>query len=117
MAIVLPEKDPKETVVITLDATSELESSETLLAITNVTTTVSRGVDLAPAIITSNQINTIQLSVSTPAGLITISPNNCVQLVASGGIDRCWYLLSVTCTTSNPNKVLTLKATLPISSN
>lgn len=110
MTTKLDTKDPRETVVLTLDATPELASGETLTGSPEVAVTMERGSDPdAESIITGATIN------NAPITGTSIQTGQCVQAIASGGLSGCWYLIAITCTTSNPEKVLTLKAILPVS--
>lgn len=105
-------KDPSETVVLTFDGTDGLAGGETLSAVQSVAVDVVQGVDAnASAVVSSGAINTAALTINGN----TIAVGCGVTAPASGGVSGCAYLIRITCTTSNPNKVLTLKGVLPVS--
>lgn len=107
-------KDPRETVVLTFDASADLEAGETLTAVSNVDVTMMRGSDPdASAIVSEEVINPAQITV----GSATIAAGHGVQAIASAGLTGCWYLIAITCATSNPDKILTLKGILQVSSS
>lgn len=104
-------KDPRETRVLTFDATLELASGETLTGTPTAQITTVTGADATPSLVLSGVIvNAASLSVAGK----TIAVGAAVQAVASGGNFSSAYLIAITCTTSNPNKTLVLKATLPL---
>jgi hypothetical protein len=105
-------KDPRETVVITLDATAMLAPGETLTSITTISILTTVGTDATPLLVLSGQIIN-----SAPLTLLngkTIATGCAVQAAASAGQFASQYWICATCPTSNPNKVLTLKAMLPM---
>lgn len=105
-------KDPRETVVLTLDASSALAAGETLSTISSSSATVLWGNDPSVSLTLSGAaINATPITV----GGASIAAQHSVQVVASAGLDACTYEVQATCTTSNPNKVLTLKGVLPVS--
>lgn len=105
-------KDPRETVVLTFDATLMLASGETLTGTPAVQVITITGTDATPSLeLNSVLINSTSLSVAGK----TIAAGTAVQAVASAGEFASHYLIALTCTTSNPNKTLVLKATLPMS--
>ena len=107
-------KDPLETRVLTFDDTADLASGETLTSILSTTITAVRGTDPNPsAIITSAAINTQAVTV----GAILIAVGMCVQAICTGGLDGCWYEIRIQCATSNPDKIVTLKAILQVSAS
>lgn len=107
-------KDPRETVVLTFDASADLADGETLTAVNNVDVTMMRGSDPdASAIVSEEVINPSQITV----GSATIAAGHGVQAIASAGLTGCWYLIAITCATSNSNKILTLKGILQVSSS
>ena len=107
-------KDPRETVVLTFDATNDLAAGETLSGTPQVSITITRGTDPTPQLVLADvAINALALTVANN----TIAIGAGVQAVASAGLSGTWYLIAITCATSNPDKVLTLKATLPVSSS
>ena len=112
-------KHPASKRVATFDATANLASGETLTSIISTTVTVIRGTDPNPsAVVAANPaptINATQITVLTPSGPVTIASGSAAQCNLTGGLDGTWYLISFVCTTSNPNKVLTLEAILPVS--
>jgi len=112
-------KHPASKRVATFDATANLASGETLTGIISTTVAVIRGTDPNPyAVVAANPaptINATQITVPTPSGPVTIAAGAAVQCNLNGGLDGTWYLISFVCNTSNPNKVLTLEAILPVS--
>ena len=112
-------KNPAATRVATFSAVSNLDTGETLTAINSTTVVTLSGNDPNPLSIisTSNPpaINALSVSVDTAAGEITIPAGECVQMGITGGLDKCKYLITVVCATSNPEKILTLTAVLPVS--
>ena len=112
-------KHPASKRVATFDATANLASGETLTSIISTTVTVIRGTDPNPsAVVAANPapaINAAQITVPAPSGPVTIAAGSAVQCNLTGGLDGTWYLISFVCATSNPNKVLTLEAILPVS--
>ena len=116
---VFPAKDPRETRVITLDASAELETGETLTGTPSISITLTRGTDPnASSVVTSAQINASGLSILLENGTtVTIAIGHAVQAIITGGLDGVWYEIAITCATSNPDKVLTLKAILPVSAS
>lgn len=57
-------KDPRETVVLTFDASADLDSGETLTSVTDTEVTVNRGTDKnASSVVSDPQINVSTLSV------------------------------------------------------
>lgn len=114
MTTLFDPKDPRETVVLTFDASNDLAAGETLIGTPSVAVTVSRGSDPSPgAVVSAPQINAAALTV----GAASIAIGHAVQAVASGGVDGAWYLVAITCSTSNPDKILTLKAILPVTAS
>jgi hypothetical protein len=107
-------KDPRETVVLTFDASLGLTSGETLTGITKVDVTMASGTDPNATSVVSNPI--INGAPITAKGK-TLAPGTAVQAEAVGGVSPAHYLIAITCTTSNPDKVLTLKGILPVSAN
>lgn len=110
--------DPRETQVLTFDATADLASGETLTEIKQITATLQFGVggSVLPTL-TGQVINGTPVTVEVNGKAITIATACAVQVIASGGVSGCGYLISVTCATSNPDKVLVLKGVLPVSAN
>lgn len=105
-------KDPRETCVLTFDATPQLAPDETLTGTPTVQITAQAGADNPPALVLSGVvINSAPLTVAGNS----ISVGAGVQAVSSVGIFASRYLIAITCTTSNPDKILTLKAVLPMS--
>lgn len=105
-------KDPRETVVITLDASPDLAAGESLTGITKTDVTMQYGVDPNMAnVITNPIINGTPVTV----GGVTVASGHGVQAVATGAVSGCGYLVAITCTTSNPEKILTLKGVLSVS--
>jgi hypothetical protein len=105
-------KDPRESAVLTWDATLMLAAGETLTGTPSVQITTATGADATPSLQLNNVIvNTVSLSIAGK----TIAPGAAVQAVASAGGFGSQYLIAITCTTSNPNKILVLKAMLPLS--
>lgn len=107
-------KDPRETVVLTFDASAGLASGETLTLIDEVDVTMASGTDAHAAdVVTNPQINGASITIagkSLPTG-------TAVQAEAVGGVSPARYLIAVTCKTSNSDKVLTLKGILPVSAS
>lgn len=106
--------DPRETKVLTLDATADLPAGVTLTCTPQVTVTVTRNTDAnAAAHFTNQTINTTPVTVANASGATTtIAPGLGVQIIASGCLDACWYEVAITCPTTQPNNVETLKAVL-----
>jgi hypothetical protein len=106
-------KDPDEEVVITLDASLMLAPGETLASITSVSIVTTIGGDETPTLVLSGQLIT-----STPVTLLngkTLAAGSAFQALATGGNFGSSYWIRAVCPTSTPNKVLTLKAMLPMS--
>jgi hypothetical protein len=61
--------------------------------------------------------NTQPIALTVNGVPITIAVGAGVQVVASGGTSGCRYLIAATCTTSNADKILTLKGILPVSAS
>lgn len=111
----LSEKDPRDTVVITLDATQRLPSGATLTGILSSAVTMEYGVDPnASAVIASPQINPSPLTVPTATGTATIAANMGVQVEATAGLTGCGYLIAIQCSVSAAPWITTLKAVLPV---
>ncbi|HEX8894491.1 MAG TPA: hypothetical protein VF783_14265 [Terriglobales bacterium] len=108
------QKDPREQIVITFDATAMLASGETLTSIASTSITTTIGADATPALVLSGEI--INGSPLTLLNGKTIAAGCAVQAVASAGTFASTYWIAITCATSNPNKTLTLKASLPMAS-
>lgn len=107
-------KDPRETVVLTFDASLGLASGETLTDITETDVTMASGTDPeAKNIVSGPLINGTPITVNGK----TLPVGTAVQAEAVGGVSPARYLIAITCNTSNPDKVLTLKAVLPVSAN
>ena len=94
-------KDPAESWPLTFNMAPDLSTGETLVGIPNVSITVSQGSDPSPYSILNG-----------PAGF-DASLSQVVQPVTAG-INGCEYAIAVTCSTSNPLKVLTLVGALPV---
>jgi hypothetical protein len=109
--------DPRETLVLTLDASAELASGETLTAIETMTATQQSGPTGTAPTLAGQLINTQPITLTFNGAPITIAVGAAVQVVASGGTAGCRYLIAATCTTSNPDKILTLKGILPVSAS
>lgn len=113
----LDTKDPSEKVVLTLDATADLAAGETLTGTPTVSVVVMVGNDPnASSMVTLPQVNAAPVTIKTSRGTVTIATGQCVQAVCANGVNGSQYLVAATCTTSNPDKVLTLKGILPVSS-
>jgi hypothetical protein len=107
-------KGPLETWVITLDATLELAAGETLTGTPSITIATQIGTDNPAQLVLSNAI--INSQAVTLQNGVTVQAGCCVQAPASAGLFGSQYLISATCTTSNPNKTVTLQAILPMRS-
>lgn len=107
-------KDSRETVVLTVDATLELATSELLTIITNVDIEMVQGVDPGANNVISDSL-ILAADLVTPDG--TIAAGKGVQAVATAGIAGMTYLIAFTCTTNNPDKTLVLKLILPVLDN
>jgi len=105
--------------VLTFDASSDLAAGETLTGTPTIAITMQRGSDPGSAdVVTEPEINTQQIIIPLADGTqATIAAGHGVQAIASTGLDGCWYLAAITCTTSNPEKVLTLKGVLKVSAS
>jgi len=106
-------KGPLETVVVTLDATLELAPGETLTGTPSPVVTTQIGTDSTPSLTLANAIVNSQAIVVNGN---SIAIGAAVQAVATLGQFSSSYLISATVTTSNPDKVLTLQAILPMRS-
>ena len=107
-------KDPRETVVLTFDASLGLASGETLTTITKTDVTMASGTDADAATVVANPLtNGAPITVKGK----TLAVGTAVQAEAIGGVSPAHYLIAITCSTSNPDKVLTLKGILPVSAN
>ncbi len=105
--------DPGDVKVLTLDATADLPAGVTLTGAPTVEVVVTRGTDAnAGAHFTQPTINTTPVTVTTPTGTTTIAVGLCVQLVAAGCLDGCWYEIRVTCQTTQANNIEVLKGVL-----
>jgi hypothetical protein len=109
--------DPRETLVLTLDASAELATGETLAAIQTMTATQQSGPTGTAPTLSGQLINTQPIALTVNGVPITIAVGAGVQVVASGGTSGCRYLIAATCTTSNADKILTLKGILPVSAS
>jgi hypothetical protein len=109
--------DPRETLVLTLDASAELANGAILTAIETMTATQQSGPTGTAPTLAGQLINTQPITLTFNGVPITIAVGAAVQVVASGGTSGCRYLIAATCTTSNPDKILTLKGILPVSAS
>ena len=108
----LDPKDPAEEIVITLDASPMLATGETLTSITSLTVITTTGTDATPALTLTGQIiNSIPLTMLNGR---TVAIGSAVQAVANAGNFGSTYWIRAVCPTSNPNKILTLRASLPM---
>jgi hypothetical protein len=108
--------DPRETEVLTFDASNDLADGETLTNIESVAISVQSGPPTSTLPTLSGQIiNGSPVTLTVNGKTITIPTGCCVQVVGSGGVTGTQYLIAITCNTSNPDKVLTLKGILPVS--
>jgi hypothetical protein len=112
MTDIFPAKDPRETVVLTFDASAELTTGETLTSVASTDITLDSGADSDAADIVDTPIVTAE---SVTVGTKTIASAHAVQVVASGGENNAVYRIAITCNTSNADKILTLKGILPVS--
>lgn len=108
-----PLKNPDETFVLTFDATPDLANGETLAEITGTVVTLAYGTDPDPSDILATPIINAA-AVTIPGKIITVAAKCGVQVVASGGFLSTGYQIAITCTTSNPDKILTLTGMLPV---
>jgi hypothetical protein len=107
-----PAKDPRESIVLTFDASAELASGETLTSIASTDVTLDSCTDSDAADIVETPIITAE---SVTVGSTTIATAHAVQAASSGGVNNCVYRIAITCNTSNADKILTLKGILPVS--
>lgn len=108
--------DPRETEVLTFDASADLANEETLTTILATAITVQSGPPTsAPPTLTGQVVNGAPVTLMVNGKSITIATGCCVQVVGAGGVSGTQYLIAITCATTNPDKVLTLKGILPIS--
>ena len=108
--------DPRETEVLTFDASNDLANGETLTTIEKVEVTVQSGAPTGTLPeLTGQIINGSPVTLTVNGKTITIATGCCVQVVGSGGVTGTQYLIAITCSTTNPDKVLTLKGILPVS--
>lgn len=107
-------KAPGASVLLTIDATSQLPEGVTLAAIAGVVVTAAQGyVENPPALTYSGAI--INPATVTDNG-ITIAPLRAVQMTIAGGTSPLWYQVAATCTTSDPSLTLVLYALVPVES-
>ena len=106
------QKDPRETCVLTFDATAMLASGETLTSVGSTSITTTIGADSTPALVLSNEI--VNGTALTLLNGKTVAAGCAVQAIATAGNFSSVYWIAITCPTSNPEKVLTLKASLPM---
>lgn len=105
-------KDPRETVVLTIDATLELATGETLSSAGTPDITIAQGYEAAVSLtLIGVAVNNAPITV----GGVTIATGCAVQAVMAAGSSGVLYLIAITCPTSNPDKILTLKALVPVS--
>lgn len=110
--------DPRETLVLTFDASADLEDGETLTAINEVTAVLQFGAAGSELpTLEGEVVNQQPLSLTVNGKPVTVAAGCGVQVIASGGVSGCRYLITATCATSNPDKVLALKGVLPVSAN
>lgn len=112
----LDAKDPNESVVVTLDATADLEDDEVLTEISKTEVVLVYGNDPDPSGFASDaQINGAPVTTKKSDGsTVTIATGKGLQFIAAGGIDG-RYRVKFTCATSNADKTLVLKGILPVS--
>src|SRR6185312_4760884 len=115
----LDTKDPRESVVVTLDGSNDLADGETLTNVTETDVTVVGGIDAEQSLVVGTPaINGAPVTFMLPNGQsVTVGAGKGVQAEVSVGLTNCRYLIAVTCITSNPDKVLTLKGILPVSAS
>lgn len=106
-------KDPGEEVTLTFDGSAMLASGETLTGTPTVSIATTVGTDSTPSLVIAGVI--INSAPLTMLNGKTIAVGCAVQGVCSAGTFASQYWIRVTCPTSNPNKTLVLKATLPMS--
>ena len=94
-------KDPTESWPLTFNMGPDLFSGETLIAPISVTVILIQGADSNPSAILNGQAGFDQ------------TLTQIIQPVI-GGIAGCSYEIVVTCPTTNPQKVLTLRGVLPV---
>ena len=117
MAQKFSSKNPLATRTATMSAVSNLDAGETLTGILSTTVKLTSGFDPNPSGIISGTpiINSVPVSVDTATGAISIPAEQAVQMVLTGGNDGAQYLITVECSSSNPDKILALTAILPVS--
>lgn len=94
-------KDPTESWPLTFVMAPDLASGETLTGTPSVSVTVLQGADPSPQ------------SILNGAAAFDQSQTMVIQPVV-GGLNGCDYQVIVTCPTTNPQKVLTLRGRLPV---
>lgn len=109
--------DPRETVTLTLDASNDLAAGETLVSIGQVVAVQQAGAPGTLPTLTGQLVNTQPLNLTVNGKAVTIAAGHAMQVIVTGGVSGCRYLVAATCTTSNPDKVLVLKGILPVSAN
>lgn len=109
--------DPRETAVLTFDATADLAAGETLASIGTISATQQSGIPGTLPTLTGPIINAAPITFTLNGKTITVAAGCAVQVVVTGGASGCHYLIAATCPTSNPDKVLTLKGALPVSAS
>lgn len=113
------EKDPREVVVLTFDASPMLPEGVTLIGTPQVVVSTLDGADNPPSLTLGTPlINASALTIpatETFAGR-TIAIGAAVQVPASSGGFSSEYLINVICSTSDTPGVIVLKATLPMTS-
>lgn len=112
-------KNPLATRTATMNASANLSSGETLTAILSTSVQLLSGYDPNPSAIIETSpgpsINPAPLSVETKSGTVSIAIGQAVQMVLVGGNNGAQYLITVECSTSNPDKILALTAILNVS--
>lgn len=109
------QKDPRETVLITFDATAMLAAGETLIGTPTISISTQIGQDNPASLVLSNVIIN-----SVPVALLngkTMAAGCAVQAEASSGAFGSQYQIAAVVTTSNPAKILALKAILPMAAS
>jgi len=106
------EKGPLEVQVLTLDATAQLASGETLTGTPVLSIVTEIGSD-NPASLTLDDPIINSQSITADNGVV-IQPGCCVQAQMSGGQFSSQYIVSITVTTSNVPRTITLQAIVPM---
>lgn len=97
----LSEKDPAESVIVTFNFSPALEVGEGITSMVSIAVEVSAGIDLNPS------------AIITGTALVTTDGQS-IQHPIHGGLDGVNYNIKVIALTTNPEKILSVTAVLPV---